>query len=610
MRTRALILLLFLVVKMDVLVAAIPVRVDVGTTYQTIDHFGASDCWSFQKIGEWDLERRELVADLLFSPTKGIGLSGWRFNIGGGINTTTISHPWRTVETFEVSEGVYDWTRQAEERWFLHAAKARGVDEFIAFVNSPPGRMTRNGYTNCTENLGSTNLKPGYEGQFARYLADILKFFRDEEGIEFDHISPVNEPQWEWNRSNQEGNRASNKDIIAIVKALYDELQKQGVGTQISICESGAINAWHELNSGMTSKYGTRYGNYLDELIGNPEISDKIGKHFGGHSYWSDRLTGQLVEHRSAARPHFVDYFDKGWSYWATEYCILDGPEGDGGNGRDLRMKTALDVARVIHHDLVYLNASAWNWWTAMSPEDYKDGLLYTNYKDNPASQSVIESRTLWAFGNFSRYIRPGATRIKLSGANSKLALMGSAYINKEKNQVIIVFVNAAENDIEVTLQMSGLEANQSVKTLTPFVTSDKAGDVLKEYPAIAINDTYAVPARSVVTLVGTIENDTFIGQRSSLPQSARLLKAYPNPFNKTIKISFELEEPAQVEVHIFNSAGQRVTSLFSGFQKAGGHEMAWHATNDQGQDLSSGVYFCSLVTPSRTDTIKLVLAE
>lgn len=584
--------------------AAIPIRIDASTTYQTIDHFGASDCWSFQKIGAWDLENKERVADLLFSQTKGIGLSGWRFNIGGGINTKTISHPWRTVETFEVSEGVYDWTRQAEERWFLQAAKERGVDEFVAFVNSPPGRMTRNGYTNCTENLGSTNLKPGYEGQFARYLVDILKFFRDQEGIEFDHVSPVNEPQWEWNESNQEGNRASNEDIINIVKALYDELQKQNIDTKISITESGAINAWHQVNSGMTSKYGKRYCNYLDEVIGNPDISDKIGKHFGGHSYWSDRLNGQLVEHRAAARPYFTQYFELGWTYWATEYCILDGPEGDGGHGRDLRMETALNVARVIHHDLVYLDASAWNWWTAVSPEDYKDGLIYTNYKNNPASQSIFQSRTLWALGNFSRYIRPGSNRIRLTGANNKFGLMGSAYLNPGGDQLIIVFVNVADKDIDVAFNPSGLSVDQ----LTPFVTSDNAGDVLKAYPSISIDNEYAVPARSVVTLVGHIGGNKV--EDTKQPKTTMLFGGYPNPFNNSVQLNFELATAGNIELVIFNSVGQKVRTIFSGHQTAGSHALSWNATDDSGQNLSSGVYFCTLITPEETNTMKLVLAE
>ncbi len=149
------------------------IDIDIETSYQTIDNFGASDCWSMQKIGGWYIAQKERVADLLFSTDKGIGLSAWRFNIGAGINRTTIQHDWRTVETFEVLQNEYDWAKQEEERWFLQAAKERGVDQFIAFVNSPPARMNRNGYTNCTDGLGSTNLTGGYEEQFAAYLGDI-----------------------------------------------------------------------------------------------------------------------------------------------------------------------------------------------------------------------------------------------------------------------------------------------------------------------------------------------------------------------------------------------------------------------------------------------------
>ena len=133
------------------------IRLD--SEYQTIEAFSASDCWSMQKLGTWSLPNRNRVADLLFSQTGGIGLSCWRFNIGGGI-TDKINNPWRTAETFEIAEGKYDWTRQAPERWFLGAAKARGVPQFLAFVNSPPGRMTRTGITYGQRGTDTTNLKP------------------------------------------------------------------------------------------------------------------------------------------------------------------------------------------------------------------------------------------------------------------------------------------------------------------------------------------------------------------------------------------------------------------------------------------------------------------
>ena len=153
------------------------INVNLDQKYQTIDNFSASDCWWAHIIGnKWTTVNKDSVADLLFSTTKGIGLSAWRFNLGGGLDAA-ISDSWRSVETFEISPGKYDWSRDAGGQWFLQAAKKRGVNQFIAFVNSPPKSMTRNGHTYCTDKLGSTNLKDGYYNRFSTYLVDILKHY-------------------------------------------------------------------------------------------------------------------------------------------------------------------------------------------------------------------------------------------------------------------------------------------------------------------------------------------------------------------------------------------------------------------------------------------------
>ena len=149
------------------------ISVDLSKKYQTIDNFSASDCWWAHIIGDkWTEANKDSVADLLFSTTKGIGLSAWRFNLGAGIDAG-ISDTWRTVKTFETSPGNYDWSNDAGGQWFLKAAKERGVNQFIAFVNSPPRSMTRNGHSFCTDGLGSTNLKDGFYNQFSKYLVDI-----------------------------------------------------------------------------------------------------------------------------------------------------------------------------------------------------------------------------------------------------------------------------------------------------------------------------------------------------------------------------------------------------------------------------------------------------
>ena len=588
------------------------ITIDKNIEIQTIDNFAASDCWSMQKIGAWSQSSKQRVADLLFSVDKGIGLSAWRFNIGAGINNTTIRHPWRTVETFEVAQGQYDWRRQAEERWFLQAAKERGVQQFIAFVNSPPARMTRNRFTNCTEGAGSTNLRDGYEQQFAVYLVDILKHFRDEWGIDFDYISPVNEPQWEWNYdANQEGNRAANSDIRTIATALYNELQNQGLSTQISLVESGNLQSWYQFNASMQSKYGKKYGNYLSELIDHAQLQGKIANHLGGHSYWSDRLSSQLEEDRQALLLKMFPYFSKGWKYWMTEYTVLDGPNGQGGHGRDLTMETALNVARIIHFDLTKLRASAWQWWTAVSPEDYKDGLIYTNFKNNPGSESIIESKILWALGNFSRFIRPGSVALKLSVATDKYGLMGSAYRNAEDNCIIAVFVNVSNAEKPVAVAVHGLGAQKKIIQWTPHITSDKSGDNLKQYPAFAGDASYTIPARSVVTFVGEIENNTGVqDKRSDFTFGLELHNNYPNPFHKKTTISYRVPSDERVRLQIINIKGKLVKILTDEMKYAGEYEKDWDCTNRNDQPVSSGLYICELLSGQVRKSQKMLLIQ
>jgi len=474
--------------------------------YQAIENFGASDCWSMQKLGTWSLPNRNRVADLLFSQTTGIGLSCWRFNIGGGL-TDRINNPWRTAETFEVAEGKYDWARQAPERWFLAAAKVRRVPQFLAFVNSPPGRMTRTGITYGQPGPDTTNLKPGCEGQFARYLVDILEHFRTNpdksERIAFDYISPVNEPNVEWNGRSQEGCRAANDDIKAVLRALDAEIKKRKCPTQIAGIEVSGLPPLYSVVDRMSKTYGAKYGDYVDDFLGDKTISGMLNHRFSYHDYGSDLLKGQLVENRQAARGKFDQW--PGWKFWMSEYCVMSGSEGRGGGGRDLTMNTALDVARIIHLDLTLVGVTAWQWWTAASGVNYKDGLIFTDWKKPGDKESIITARLLWALGNYGRFVRPGMRRVALEGTgHDTRGLMGSAYKDEKARRVVAVYINMGAEPQSVQLDFGLGSRRWRLKSVTPHVTSDREGDEIKAYPPIASGGPIAIPARSVVTLVAT----------------------------------------------------------------------------------------------------------
>jgi chloramphenicol 3-O-phosphotransferase len=90
-----------------------------------------------------------------------------------------------------------------------------------------------------------------------------------------------------------------------------------------------------------------------------------------------------------------------------TEWCEMVG-------GRDAGMDSALTLARTVHSDLTLAGVRAWQYWIAVSRYDYHDGLLYTDYVGPGDEESIQQTQRLWALGNYSRFLRPGARRIGL----------------------------------------------------------------------------------------------------------------------------------------------------------------------------------------------------
>ncbi len=472
--------------------------VDFSHKQQTMDNFGANDAWSMQKIGAWSEPSRSRIADLLFSTNLGIGLSCWRFNLGAGINHISIENDWRTVETFETAAGKYDWNRQANERWFLRAAKARGVRQFAATVYSPPGRLTRNGLSNLgSDRTSTTNLKPGAENEFAAYLADILRHFRDNpdpgERIDFDYVFPVNEPQWDWN-ARQEGNRASNDDLKRIYAALKQRLDESGLHTKILGPESGCIPDMYAYDKTARQKWHADYGNYLACFCGDAPTARCLSGIVTYHSYWSDAIPGQLVPHRERLGRTLAAF--PGWKLWQSEYCIMEW-------GRDLTMAAALRMAKVIHYDLTLANASAWQWWEAVANDDYKSGLIYTDYQKPGDGETIHESKILWVLGNFSRFIRPGMQRVEVhgNGPQSGAGILASAYVNPDGSQLVIVLINPKSDAERVRIAFDHPDQSAvAVKPMTSYTTS-AAGNLQPS----RVENVFAglrLPPYSVVTLV------------------------------------------------------------------------------------------------------------
>jgi O-glycosyl hydrolase len=488
--------------------------------YQAIDGFGASDAWRVQFVGaNWPLAKRNRIADLLFSREmdhqgnpRGIGLSLWRFYLSAGTaeqgEASGIGNPWRRGPCFQNADGSYDWSRHAGQQWFLRAAKDRGVERLLAFSIAAPVQLSRNGKGYAAKGDVRLNIKPGHMDDYADYMADVIEHF-NRNGLFFDYLSPINEPQWDWDDGGQEGTPALNEEIYGLVRYLSDRLSKRGLKTQIVIAEAGTIgHACMPMEyMGLESDgrddqarffFSEQSPFYIGEL---PNVKKTISAH-SYHSVWP---VDKQIEYRRMVND-LLKRANPDLGYWMSEYCILQENDEIGrGAGRDLTMKTALYVARIIHHDLTVCNAASWQWWTALSQCDYKDGLIYlddgsqgdtgrmgTDVESLFHDGAVRESKLLWVLGNYSRFIRPGMVRIACSISQEQSAKDGvlvSAYADPANGSLVYVFTNLSE---QATYVRAGMD--RQVHTYT----TDKTMNLKHSLQSL---DNLEIPARSVVTV-------------------------------------------------------------------------------------------------------------
>jgi len=87
-------------------------------------------------------------------------------------------------------------------------------------------------------------------------------------------------------------------------------------------------------------------------------------------------------------------------------------------------------------------------------------------------------------------------------------------------------------------------------------------------------------------------------------------LSSYPNPFNPTTNISFNVPKAGMGSVKIYNVKGQLVRTLVNEELTAGLHKLVWTGTNDNNQNVGSGVYFARFETAGKTLTQKMVLMK
>ena len=98
--------------------------------------------------------------------------------------------------------------------------------------------------------------------------------------------------------------------------------------------------------------------------------------------------------------------------------------------------------------------------------------------------------------------------------------------------------------------------------------------------------------------------------ESEGIPTEFALHENYPNPFNPSTQIRFDLPEMANVNLVIYNMLGQKIKSFNMQSAPAGYHAVTWNATNALGAQVSAGVYLYQLQTEGFIKTKKMILLK
>ncbi|MGH1363597.1 MAG: choice-of-anchor B family protein [Calditrichia bacterium] len=157
----------------------------------------------------------------------------------------------------------------------------------------------------------------------------------------------------------------------------------------------------------------------------------------------------------------------------------------------------------------------------------------------------------------------------------------------------------AGETDtISVTFDTNGLIQGEQLEGVLELVTNDPDETL------------FGIPVE--LTIGGVVGIDL----EPLFPTKFVLSENYPNPFNPTTRITYQLPVRASVDIAIYNLLGQKIRTLASGIQPSGRYELEWDGRDESGYQVASSVYFYRMVAinPAEnagaifTDTRKMVL--
>ena len=126
-------------------------------------------------------------------------------------------------------------------------------------------------------------------------------------------------------------------------------------------------------------------------------------------------------------------------------------------------------------------------------------------------------------------------------------------------------------------------------------------------YYRVAAYAGYLTGWSNVVSVILESASISDVGQ---IPTSFAMHQNFPNPFNPTTIVRYDLPEDGLVNIIVYDMMGRIVRTLVNDYQSSVYKTVQWDATNDFGNPVSAGVYLYQIHADSYTQTMKMILLK